>query len=101
MKIEIELESCSLPSMLRDARPPLGYMGQEYGFGIVGYAGRIFGLAIDIPCPGLPSNVGGSLRFNCCCWMSAMGFARLLALLGPWPSRGPSLGEGRVNLGRG
>ena len=87
--------------MLRGAWPPLGYKGQEYGFGIVGYSGRIFGLAIAIPCPRLRSNVGGSLCCECCCWMFAMGFARLVALLGPWSCLGLSWGGGRVNLGRG
>ena len=76
-------------------------MGQEYGFGIVGYAGRIFGLAIVMPCPRLRPNVGGLLRCECWCWMFAMGFARLVALLGPWSCLGLSWGGWRVNLGRG
>ena len=84
---------------IRGAWPPLGYKGQEYGFGIVGYSGRIFGLATAIPCPRLRPDVGGSLRCECWCWMFAMGFARLVALLGPWSCLGLSWGGGRVNLG--
>ena len=55
--MEIGLEICCLPRM-RGAWPPLGYKGQEYGFGIVGYSGRIFGLATAMPCPRLRSDGG-------------------------------------------